>query len=69
MRAKCGQIERVNGLTKADKYFINIPSFRSILATITTPKYNVGKYLNNLILIKSSIQNDFAAEDSVEATN
>ena len=54
MGAKYGQIERVRGLPKIHKHFINTPTFRPIVAMTTLPRYKVGKYSDSLIPIKSS---------------
>ena len=54
MGAKYGHIERVHGLPKIRKHFINTPTFRPIVAMTTLPKYKIGKYSDSLIPIKSS---------------
>ena len=49
MRPKAASLGRVHGLPKTHKQYSDIPAFRPIIDTTTTPHYNVGKFLASLL--------------------
>ena len=46
-RPKFAQIGIPYGLPEIHKQFVKVPSFQSIIGTIITPHYRVGKFLTN----------------------
>ena len=49
MRPKFVRIERAHGLPKIHKDYQDIPPFRPIVDTTSTPHYGTGKYLSSLL--------------------
>ena len=49
LRPMAAQLARAHGLPKMHKAYANLPSFRSIIDTTSTPYYNIGKFLSSLL--------------------
>ena len=64
MRPKFAQIERAHGLPKIHKDYLyqDIPPFRPIVDTTSTPHYGIGKYLSSLL--NPLTINNYSIEDS-----
>ena len=64
MRPKFPQIERAHGLPKIHKDYLyqDIPPFRPIVDTTSTPHYGIGKYLSSLL--NPFTINNYSIEDS-----
>lgn len=58
---------RAHGLPKTHKQFSDIPAFRSIIDTTTTPHYNVGKFLASLL--NPLTINDYDLKDTFDAVS
>ena len=43
------QLRRAHELPKAHTAYANLPSFRPIIDTTSTPYYNIGKFLSSLL--------------------
>ena len=71
LRPKSASFGRAHGLPKIHKHFDNLPSFRPIVYTTTTPHYNTGKYLasllNPLTLNHFHLTDSFAAVSAIKA--
>ena len=67
MRPKFAHIGRTHDLPKTHKTFINVPPFRPIIDTSTTPHYKMGKFLANLL--NPLTQNNHSVKDSFEASS
>ena len=65
MRPKFVRIERAHGLPKIHKDYQDIPPFRPIVDTTSTPHYGIEKYL--LSLLNPLLINNYSIEDSFEA--
>ena len=65
MRSKFAQIGHAHGLPKIHKDYQDIPPFRPIVDTTSTPHYGIGKYLSSL-LNPLTIKN-YSIKDSFEA--
>ena len=61
---KFAQIGRAHGLPKLHKDYQDIPPFRSIVDTTSTPHYGIGKYLSSLL--NQFTINKYSIEDSFE---
>ena len=61
---KFAQIGRAHGLPKLHKDYQDIPPFRSIVDTTSTPHYGIGKYLSSLL--NQFTINNYSIEDSFE---
>ena len=49
MRPQAASFGRAHGAPKTHKDFTDLPTFRPIIDTTTTPHYNVGKFLASLL--------------------
>ena len=65
MRPKFARIGRAHGLPKIHKDYQDIPPFRPIVDTTSTPYYGIEKYLSSLL--NPLIINNYSIEDSFEA--
>ena len=65
MRPKFARIGRAHGLPKIHKDYQDIPPFRPIVDTTSTPHYGIEKYLSSLL--NPLIINNYSIEDSFEA--
>ena len=65
MRSKFAQIGHAHGLPKIHKDYQDIPLFRPIVDTTSTPHYGIGKYLSSLL--NPLTINNYSIEDSFEA--
>ena len=52
-------------LPKTHKAYANLPSFRPIIDTTSTPYYNIGKFLSSLL--QPLTHNDYNLKDSFDA--
>ena len=64
MRPKFARIGRAHGLPKIHKDYQDIPPFRPIVDTTSTPYYGIEKYLSSLL--NPLIINNYSIEDSFE---
>ena len=62
MRSKFAQIGHAHGLPKIHKDYQDIPPFRPIVDTTSTPHYGIGKYLSSLL--NPLTINNYSIEDS-----
>ena len=67
MRPKAASLGRAHGLPKTHKQFSDIPAFRPIIDTTTTPHYNVGKFLASLL--NPLTINDYNLKDTFDAVS
>ena len=67
MRPKFARIGRTHCLPKIHKDYQDIPPFRPIVDTTSTPHYGIEKYLSSLL--NPLIINNYSIEDSFEAAN
>ena len=65
LRPIAAQLGRAHGLPKTHKAYANLPSFRPIIDTTSTPYYNIGKFLSSLL--QPLTHNDYNLKDSFEA--
>ena len=65
MRSKFSQIGGGHGLPKIHKDYQDIPPFRPIVDTASTPHYGIAKYLSSLL--NSLTINIYSVEDSFES--
>ena len=65
MRIKFAQIGRAHGLPKIHKDYQDIPPFRPIVDTKSTPHYGIAKYLSSLL--NPLTINNYSVEDSFQA--
>ena len=65
MRSKTASFGRAHGMPKTHKSFKDLPAFRPIIETTTTPHYNVGKFLSSLL--NPFTVNDYNLRDSFHA--
>ena len=65
MWPKFARIGRAHGLPKIHKDYQDIPPFRPIVDTTSTPHYRIEKYLSSLL--NPLIINNYSIEDSFEA--
>ena len=49
LRPMAAQLGRAHGLPKTHKAYANLPSFRPIIDTTSTPYCNIGKFLSSLL--------------------
>ena len=66
MRAKFAHIGRDHGLPKIHKDYQDIPTFRHVVDTTSTPHYGTAKFL--LSLLNPPAINNYSVKDSFEAT-
>ena len=71
MRPKLAIIGRAHGLPKIHKYYQDIPSFRPIVDTISTPHYGIAKFLSSLLnplaISNYSVKDSFEAAKRIQA--
>ena len=71
MRPRAASFGRAHGAPKTHKDFIDLPTFRPIIDTTTTPHYNVGKFhaslLNPLTLNQFNLNDTFDAVSAIKA--
>ena len=67
MRPKAASFGRAHGAPKTHKDFIDLPTFRPIIDTTTTPHYNVGKFLASLLNLLTL--NQFNLNDTFDAVS
>ena len=65
MRPKFAQTGRAHGLPKIHKDYQDIPSFRPIVDTTSTPYYDIAKFLSSLL--NPLAINNYSVKDSFEA--
>ena len=65
LRPMAAQLGRAHGLPKTHKAYANLPSFRPIIDTTSTPYYNIGRFL--LSLLQPLTHNDYNLKDSFDA--
>ena len=65
MRPKSAQIGHAHDLPKIHKDYQDIPTFRPIVDTTSTPQYGISKYLSSLL--NSLTKNNYFVEDTFEA--
>ena len=65
LRPMAAQLGRAHGLPKTDKAYGNLPLFRPIIDTTSTPYYNIGKFLSSLLQLLT--HNDYNLKDSFNA--
>ena len=65
LRPMAAQLGRPHGLPKTHKAYANLPSFRPIIDTTSTPYYNIGKFLSSLL--QPLTHNDYNLKDSFDA--
>ena len=65
MQPKFAQIGRAHGLPKIHKDYQDIPSFRPIVDTTSTPYYDIAKFLSSLL--NPLAINNYSVKDSFEA--
>ena len=65
LRRMAAQLGRAHGLPKTHKAYANLPSFRPIIDTTSTPYYNIGKFLSSLL--QPLTHNDYNLKDSFDA--
>ena len=67
MRLKASSFRRAHGMPKIHKTYTDIPLFRPIVDTTTTPHYNVGKFLSSPL--NPLTINEYHLTDSFEAVS
>ena len=67
MRPKTASFGRAHGMPKMHKSFKDLPAFRPIVDTTSTPHYNVGKFLSSLL--NPLTENDYNLRDSFHAVS
>ena len=67
LRPKATHFGRAHGLPKVHKHYDGIPQFRPIIDTTSTPHYNVGKFLAQLL--NPLTQNEYTLRDSFHAVS
>ena len=71
MRPQAASFGRAHGAPKTHKDFTDLPTFRPIIDTTTTPHYNVGKFLasllNPLTLNQFNLNDTFDAVSAIKA--
>ena len=65
MRPKFAQIGHAHDLPKIHKDYQDIPTFRPVVDTTSTPHYGISKYLSSLL--NSLTKNNYFVEDTLEA--
>ena len=65
LRPMAAKLGHAHGLPKTHKAYANLPSFRPIIDTTSTPYYNIGKFLSSLL--QPLTHNDYNLKDSFEA--
>ena len=65
MRPKFAQTGRAHGLPKIHKDYQDIPSFRPIVDTTSTPYYDIAKFLSSLL--NPLAINNYSVKDSFKA--
>ena len=65
LRSMTAQLGCTHGLPKTHKAYANLPSFRPIIDTTSTPYYNIGKFLSSLL--QPLTHNDYNLKDSFDA--
>ena len=65
LRPMAVQLGRAHGLPKTHKAYANLPSFRPIIDTTSTPYYNIGKFLSSLL--QPLAHSDYNLIDSFDA--
>ena len=66
-KGKAASLGRAHGLSKTHKQYSDIPAFRPIIDTTTTPHYNVGKFLASLL--NPLTINDYNLKDTFDAVS
>ena len=67
MRPQAASFGRAHGAPKTHKDFTDLPTFRSMVDTTTTPHYNVGKFL--ALLLNPLTLNQFNLNDTFDAVS
>ena len=65
LRPMAAKLGHAHGLPKTHKAYANLPSFRPIIDTTSTPYYNIGKFLSSLL--QPLTHNDYNLKDSFDA--
>ena len=71
MQPKFAQIGRAHGLPKIHKDYQDVPSFRLIVDTTSTPHYGIAKFLSSLLnplaINNHSVKDSFEAAKRIQA--
>ena len=67
LRAMAAQLECAHGLPEMLKAYANLPSFRPIIDTTSTPYCCIGKFLSSLL--QPLTHSDHNLKDSFDAVN
>ena len=65
LRPMAAKLGHAHGLPKTQEAYANLPSFRPIIDTTSTPYYNIGKFLSSLL--QPLTHNDYNLKDSFDA--
>ena len=65
LRSMAAKLGHAHGLPKMHKAYANLPSFRPIIDTTSTPYYDIGKFLSSFL--QPLTHNDYNLKDSFDA--